>query len=198
MEINAIVAIDKLGCIGYNNDLVFKSKKDMKLFKQSTSNQIVIMGSKTYSSMGSMPLQNRVNIVLSRNLVDNNVLVYSDINKMLDDMMLSYPDKQLWVIGGSEVYKLFMEKDMVDNFYITKYNHISEKCDTHFPMELLSNYKLESNVDELDGDLEMSFQIYGRNKENMIEYSTEYPITEKTILIYNEYLNEILNRDLEN
>lgn len=163
MEINAIVAIDKFGCIGYNNDLIFKSKKDMKLFKQYTSNQIVVMGSKTYSSMDSKPLPNRVNIVLSRRLVDDNVLVYSDVSKMLDDMILSYPDKQIWVIGGSEIYKLFMEKGLIDNFFITKFNHVSQKCDTHFPMELLSNYELKSNIEEVDGDLEMSFQIYTKN-----------------------------------
>jgi dihydrofolate reductase len=163
MEINAIVAIDKLGCIGHENDLVFKSKKDMKLFKQSTSNQIVVMGSKTYSSMGSRPLPNRVNVVLSRKLVDDNVLIYDDIHKMLDDMILTYPDKQIWIIGGSEVYKLFMEYDMIDNFYITRFNHVSEKCDTHFPMELLSNYELKSSIEEVDGDLEISFQIYTRN-----------------------------------
>jgi dihydrofolate reductase len=164
MEINAIVAIDNNGCIGYNNDLVFKSKKDLKLFKQYTSNQIVVMGSKTYSSMGSRPLPNRINVVLSRKLIDDTVLVYQDIRKMLNDMMLTYSDKSIWVIGGSEVYKYFIDLGLIDNFYITKFDAISENCDTYFPTSLLQeNFQIYSVENEEDNGIKMQFMVYRKN-----------------------------------
>ncbi len=161
MEINAIVAIDENGCIGYNNDLIFKSKKDLKLFKHYTTNQIVVMGSKTYYSMGSKPLPNRINVVLSRKLVDYTVLVYDDIMKMLTDLISTYSDKSIWVIGGSEVYKWFMELGLIDNFYVTEFNAVSQNCDTSFPLSLLhENFEIYSVENEEDAGLKMQFKVY--------------------------------------
>lgn len=146
MKINLILATDLNGCIGYKDNLVFKSKKDLKRFKELTTNGIVVMGSNTYKSLGYKPLPNRVNIVLSSKLVDNNVQVYSDINVMLDDILKYYPDKTIWIIGGANVYKQFT--NIADEVYLTEFEAISDKCDTYFKIdEIYKYFKLDDFED---------------------------------------------------
>ena len=124
-----ILATDVNGCIGYKNELVFKAKKDLKRFKDLTTNNIVVMGSKTYESLNFKPLPNRISIVLSRKLNDNNVHVYSEIDTMLSDMIKYYQDKTIWIIGGAEIYKQFI--NIVDEIYLTLFSSMKDR----FPRE---------------------------------------------------------------
>ena len=64
--VSIIVAISENNAIGKNNELLFKIKKDLQNFKEITTNNVVIMGRKTYESIGK-PLPNRINVILSRN-----------------------------------------------------------------------------------------------------------------------------------
>ena len=66
--IRAIVAINNLNFIGLNNELMYSFKEDMDWFKKNTINSNVIMGRKTFESMGSKPLLNRFNIVLTNSV----------------------------------------------------------------------------------------------------------------------------------
>jgi len=112
-ECNIIVARNKNGYIGYKGDLLYKGlSKDMRFFKDSTNGGIVIMGRKTYESIGRA-LPNRINIVISRKekydiCVHN---VYS-ATSMIDALATAYTLKTIrykntpiWIIGGSRVYK---------------------------------------------------------------------------------------------
>jgi dihydrofolate reductase len=158
MKIKLIVAVSEDNCIGFENDLVFKSKKDLRRFKELTTNHIVVMGSKTYESIGSKPLPNRINIVLSNKLVDNNIYVYNDVNKILDDMLKYYPEKDIWIIGGENVYYQF--KDIVDELHVTKANVITDKCDTWFDISKFRNIVLDSTEYIEEGEKSHEYLIY--------------------------------------
>jgi dihydrofolate reductase len=160
MKINLILATDLNGCIGYEDNLVFKSKKDLRRFKELTTNGIVVMGSNTYKSLGYKPLPNRVNIVLSSKLVDNNVQVYSDINVMLDDILKYYPDKTVWIIGGANVYKQFT--NIADEVYLTEFEAISDKCDTYFKIDEIYKYFKFNSIEDTfyENDIKTNFIKY--------------------------------------
>lgn len=162
MQIKMILATDLNGCIGYNNELVFKAKKDLKRFKELTTNNIVVMGSKTYESLGLKPLTNRINIVLSRKLLDNNVHIYSDIDTMLSDIIKFYPDKTIWIIGGAEIYKQFI--NIVDEVHLTQFFTKSEQCDTYFRINeyIDKNFTIKDYQEHKENNLNFSFIHYGR------------------------------------
>lgn len=154
MKIKLIVAHDINLGIGCENKLVWDIPEDMKHFKNETMNKIVVMGSKTYYSIGK-PLPSRVNAVLSSKkylnkefennmlglpnsvpkVVDGN-LTYPDIykNKIFhskDELLDYYKDEdEIIVIGGESVYKEFL--DVADELVVTVVLHMF-KVDTYFP-----------------------------------------------------------------
>lgn len=165
MQIKMILATDLNGCIGYNNELIFKSKRDLKRFKVLTTNEIVVMGSKTYESLGYKPLPNRINVVLSNNINDNNdnnVHIYNNINTMLLDMLQYYPNKVMWIIGGANIYNQFI--DFVDEIYLTQFFFVSDKCDTFVNINdtLDKDFFIKSQEDFVENDLNISFINYER------------------------------------
>lgn len=165
MKINLILATDLNGCIGYNNNLVFKAKKDLRRFKELTTNQIVVMGSKTYESLGFKPLPNRINVVLSNKLNDNNVHIYNNIDTMLSDMIKFYPDKTIWIIGGANIYEQFI--NIVDEIYLTLFFEKSDKCDTFVNLNsyIYENFNLLNYEEHEENNLKFSFIDYGRIKK---------------------------------
>lgn len=163
MKINLIVAVTQDNCIGYKDNLIFRSKKDLRRFKELTSNNIVVMGSNTYKSLGYKPLPNRINIVLSNKLVDNNVYIYNDINKMLDDMLKYYPDKEIWIIGGANVYYQFIGK--VDEVHLTKSKLENLKCDTYFDISKFKNLFIDSIENIEDGENSHQYIIHKKNEK---------------------------------
>ena len=157
-----LLATDLNGCIGYKNDLVFKAKKDLRRFKELTTNQIVVMGSKTYESLGFKPLPNRINIVLSNKLNDNNVQIYNDIDIMLSDLIKYYPDKTIWIIGGANIYQQFI--NIVDEVYLTQFFATSDKCDTFIKLNsyLDNDFIINDYQEYEENGLNFSFIDYKR------------------------------------
>ena len=106
---------DKEG-ISKNGKIPWYIKEDLDLFKQITTNNIVVMGYKTYKSIGK-PLPNRKNIILSRNHLselNENVYFYNDIESLKNNFM----NKNLYIIGGREIYMQFI--DVADRLIISK------------------------------------------------------------------------------
>ena len=99
--ITLIAACSTNRVIGKNNTLIWKVPGDLKRFKELTSGHTVLMGRKTYESIGR-PLPNRRNIILSRNkdLVVEGCLVYSNLLEVLE-----LYKNDLFVIGGEEIYR---------------------------------------------------------------------------------------------
>jgi dihydrofolate reductase len=99
--ITLIAACSLNKVIGKNNTLIWKVPGDLKRFKELTSGHTVLMGRKTYESIGR-PLPNRRNIILTRNpeFKAEGCLIYSDLKEVLD-----LYKNDLFVIGGEEIYK---------------------------------------------------------------------------------------------
>jgi dihydrofolate reductase len=115
--ISHIVACSDNNVIGADGELPWQLPGDLKRFYQITSNRIVIMGRKTYESIGK-PLPNRVNIVISRQTHYN---AAGCLNAMsLEDALKAaeFTDEEVFIIGGGEIYKQSM--DIIDTIYMTK------------------------------------------------------------------------------
>ena len=124
--ISIIVATSKNRVIGNNNSLIWKLPADLKRFKQITTGSTVVMGRKTYESIGK-PLPNRRNIIITRDtnyLVDNCEIV----NSLEEALMLCNND--CFIIGGGEIYKQSI--DIADKIYLTLVQEDFEG-DTYFP-----------------------------------------------------------------
>ena len=107
-NLNLIVSADKNWGIGKDGALLFPLKQDMARFRKLTVGNIVIMGRKTLDSLpDGKPLPDRVNIVLTRdkNFTRDGVIVCNSVDE-LADTLVAYPQKQAYVIGGGEIYKL--------------------------------------------------------------------------------------------
>ena len=105
MQILIISAIAKNRVIGKNNDLPWHYPEDFKRFKTLTSGHAVVMGRKTYESLGR-PLPKRINIVLSRNkdLKIEGCQTAQSLEQA-KEICKQNNEQQMWIIGGSTVYK---------------------------------------------------------------------------------------------
>lgn len=102
-----IAHADKNNGIGKNNDLMFRLPLDMKFFRETTTDSVVIMGRKTLESFpGKKPLPKRVNIVITRNpdFEAENVITASSPEDAAK-ISTAYPDKKVFVIGGGNIYE---------------------------------------------------------------------------------------------
>ncbi len=139
-KISIIVAIDENGLIGKRNGLPWKLPADLKHFKDLTTGHIVIMGRKTYESIGK-PLPNRTNIVISRNL---NIPGCTTV-KSLEEATAAVPDDQeIFVMGGAEIYKQFLP--FTQKIYLTRVYHKFDG-DIFFPEPNLFGWKETSRQD---------------------------------------------------
>ena len=136
--LSIIVAVARNNVIGKDNKLIWHLPEDLKRFKRLTSGKNIIMGRKTFESLGRI-LPDRKHIILCNdmemNIDDDRVIVLDDINK-LDSYINS--DEENFVIGGATIYKLLMP--LCDKLYIT---HIDEEFDgdVYFPEIDLSIWK---------------------------------------------------------
>ncbi len=107
--ITIVVAMGKNNAIGKDNNLLWHLPKDLKHFKTLTSGHPIVMGRKTYESIGK-PLPNRTNIVVSRreNWFEEGILIVPSLKEALKHAKKI--DEQVFVIGGGEVYKQALEK----------------------------------------------------------------------------------------
>lgn len=143
MIISIIVAISKNQVIGKNNQLIWHLPKDMKFFMDTTMDTVVIMGRKNYESIPKKyrPLKNRKNVIITRNksYVAEGCTVVNTIDKSLK-FLNNIENSEVFVIGGGEIYKKFLEKGLIDRMYVT---HIDEYFDgdTFFPDVNYDNWK---------------------------------------------------------
>lgn len=175
MILSIISAIGKNNEIGKKNALLWDLPRDMKHFRETTEGHAVIMGQKTFESLGKdstgkpgRPLPNRRNIVitLDKNFVSEGVEVVHSPEKLID--LLNNTEKknsECFVIGGGQIYKLFIDK--ADRLYITHVNVEFSDADAYFPlidMDVWNKTKSEEfSADELN-KYDLEFATYGKNK----------------------------------
>lgn len=147
MKISIIAAIGKNNELGGKNGLLWNLPADMKHFKEITSGHIVVMGQKTFESIGR-PLPNRKNIVLTsdKNYLRDGVDAVHSLEELSGLLgKISKPNEEIFVIGGGQVYKSMMDK--ADKLYITHIDAEFPEADTFFP-EIIPIVFLETSREE--------------------------------------------------
>jgi dihydrofolate reductase len=169
-----IVACTLKGGIGKNGDIPWKAPLDLKQFYKLTMMRpkdkinVLIMGRRTYQSIGNKPLKDRVNIVVSNTLEpDEHIMIAHDFNSALN---ISYNIKDVhnvFVIGGSEIYKEAIKHKDCENIYLTQIKDDIE-CDTFFPLDLLTNFnKMVLNTDIIDNNVTYDMLLYSLIKDRL-------------------------------
>lgn len=156
MSINAIVAVDNNMGIGYENSLPWPyNKKDMKWFSKCTTGHVVVMGRGTWESLGSKPLPNRINVVISNNEVKGNPerTERGDIVDIIATLATKYSHLDIFIIGGADILQQALP--YCNKLYITKIKK-SYRCDTFIHNQDLEDF---SRLEYLDEDDSISIQI---------------------------------------
>jgi dihydrofolate reductase len=157
-KISIIVAMSENSVIGLNNQLPWHISEDLKNFRKTTLNHCVIMGRKTYESIGK-PLKDRRNIVISRSksLLIDGVEVVNSLDKaisIVDD------SSEIFIIGGEQIYTISLP--MATHLYITKVNG-EYKGDAFFPDYIQDEWKEIAREDLIsESSLNFSFLKYER------------------------------------
>ena len=153
-----IAAVDRKGAIGKGGKLPWHYSADMKFFRETTSGHAVVMGRKTWLTIGK-PLKNRLNIVLSRDTdiePQESLIVFSDIESVLSFNKSLSTD--LFVIGGAQIYEAFREH--IEKWIITEVPLTVQGADAFMPKGYLEGFKVvESQT--LDDDLMVKFYNRG-------------------------------------
>ena len=145
--VSIIVAVAQNGVIGDGNKLIWHISEDLKRFKAITTGHPVIMGRKTFESLGR-PLPNRTNVVVTRNphYFADGVLIADSLGEALG---MFRAEEEVFVIGGGEIYRQAM--DMADRFFLTEVCHDYEG-DTYYPEWRREDWELMSEERHQRGD----------------------------------------------
>lgn len=167
MKLAIIVAVAKNGVIGCNNKLPWHLPQDLKYFKAVTLGKPVIMGRKTYESIGK-PLPGRTNIVITRNkdwVTAEGVVVTNSFEQALFEAQKvqgsgGEPIYEIMVIGGAEIYRSALQ--FADRIYLTRVN-VEPEGDAFFDVLNEAEWGLESKAagDET-ASVPHEFLVYGR------------------------------------
>lgn len=162
---NIIVAVSENWGIGRDNDLLFNIPQDMKFFRETTMNKVVVMGRKTLESFPNQkPLPKRTNIVLSRNqdFSPDGVLVCHSIEELLKELK-KYNSEDVFIIGGEQIYRAMIP--FCHKAYITKVQKEAE-ADSFLPdFTKLHTWELEDTSPELsDNGYTFTFNLYKNNQ----------------------------------
>lgn len=153
--ISLIACMSKNYVIGNDNRLIWHLPEDLKHFKTITSGHAVVMGRKTYESIGK-PLVDRKNYILTKN-TDYKASGCIIVNSIRDVIDLN---EKIFIIGGSEIYNLFLP--FANKIYLTIINE-NFVGDTYFPKFNLDEWELiNSRVGEENEPLEYIFNLYER------------------------------------
>lgn len=125
-----IVAMAKNRMIGLNNKMPWHLPDDLKYFKAQTLNKPVIMGRKTFESIGARALPNRPNLVISRNpdFKAEGIKVFNSVEKAIESVSDDAPE--IVIMGGAQIYAQWIDK--VDRLLITEVDAEPEG-DAFFP-----------------------------------------------------------------
>lgn len=160
---NLIVAVDKNWAIGCRGRLLVSIPGDMKFFREVTTGKVVVMGRKTLESFpNGLPLKNRTNIVMTRNMdyTVKDAIVVHTMEELMEELK-KYDEEDIYVIGGESIYRLLLP--YCRTAHVTKIDHAFEG-DTFFPnLDEMPEWKITGESDEQTYfDLEYIFYRYER------------------------------------
>ena len=159
-----IVAFCKNNGIGFNNKMPWYLKSDLKRFKKLTigsGNNAVVMGRNTWVSLKGLSLPKRSNIILTSNMdyfqAKNQLFMQSFDDVAVVSQSQLYDD--IWLIGGEQIYRESLKKNLVDEIYATVIDN-DFACDTFFP-EIPREFKLiEESVLQSENNIKFNYVHY--------------------------------------
>jgi dihydrofolate reductase len=164
MTLSFIVAASDNNAIGVKNELPWRLPEDLKFFKRTTLGKPVIMGRKTYESLGK-PLPGRLNIVLSQtgNIeLPEGVLLFDSLAEAIERVE-DEDVEEAFIIGGGKIFDLAMP--YVDRMYITRVHATIDNADAFFPKIDHSHWKMvweEKHTKDEKHQYDYAFQQYER------------------------------------
>jgi len=141
-KIKLIVAADVNGGIGYKNKLLFDDKVEMKHFRQTTLDNAVLMGRKTWDSIPNAfkPLAGRENYVVSMTIPEQTsekLVIRNSINSALEYFKNESKLDTLYVMGGSTIYDYFLNNDLVDEIILTVFSKAAKNVDSYINQSII-------------------------------------------------------------
>lgn len=160
--INIIVAISDNYAIGRKGDMPWHLSGDLKFFKAKTTGNTVVMGRKTWLSIGAKPLPDRRNIVITGSAGFE--APGAEVCSSLEEALKENCGQELFVIGGGQIYRQAI--DLADRLYVTHIHANVDDADTFFPLIDSHIWKIteqsEEFTDEKSG-LSYQFTTYERS-----------------------------------
>jgi dihydrofolate reductase len=177
-RLTSIVAVNLEGAIGAQNALPWRLKTDMRFFKQQTTGNVAIMGRKTFESIGSRPLPNRCNVVLSHSFnlfpETENCLAATGIEEgLVRAAQAAGKKKEGFVVGGATMYEQFAP--FVDRYLVTIVDKQVPEADTFIVLDFLSatdRWDKELILSQSpDAENEAAFEIWEFTSRKIVEIS---------------------------
>lgn len=159
MQVSILVAVGQNGEIGKDNQLLWKLSDDLKLFKKRTLGHAIIMGRKTYDSIGK-PLPGRANIVISqnKNLKIEGCTVVHSLEEAIKSAEEQTDKEEIFIIGGQQIFEL--SAPIATKLYLTEVNAAFPDADTFFDVNPFKNWEVASTQSFAKSDKnEYSFDI---------------------------------------
>ncbi len=165
MRISMIVAHGKNREIGKDNQLLWHISEDMKNFKRLTTNHCMVMGRKTFESIGRA-LPKRKTIILTNNSeyqAAAGCVIANSLQNAIDSVAthVDFAQEELFIAGGGEIYNLFLP--VVDRIYLSEIDY-SISADTFFPEVDFSSWTLTEQQDHpaIGGSAAWKFSVWDR------------------------------------
>ena len=159
--LSIIVAVSDNLAIGRAGDMPWHISADLKYFKRVTENHTVIMGRRTWESIGCRPLKNRRNIVVSGTLAAGDG--FEVATSLTQAIKMTAGDGEVFIMGGGQLYRKAIRQ--ADRLYVTHVHTRVGDADTFFPRFTRRNWvRTDNNVPETDpgSGLTYEFAVYDR------------------------------------
>ena len=159
--IKAIMAVDEKGGISKGQSMPWpKNSIDLKWFKENTTNNVVVMGRKTWDDpFMPTPLKNRINVLITnkdKNLIQGaDYYLSGNIKNQIQDIQLKYMDKDIFIIGGSEIINLTF--NCIEQFYLTRI-YGNYNCEKFIDISSIENNM--KMIKKINGDSTCHFEIW--------------------------------------
>ncbi len=154
--INLIVCVDSKNGIGFNGTIPWNLPPDMEYFREKTTNNIIVMGRKTWESIGSKALPNRINIVITSNPENiKGAFAFTNLKEIIT--IIQQLKKSIFVIGGSKLYEEAIP--FADFIYLTRIDK-DFNCDTFFPHKMLNEHICSTSPWIKYNDLSYRYELY--------------------------------------
>lgn len=155
--ISMIFAVGENYELGYNNKLLWHLKNDLINFKKLTLNKTIIMGRKTFESLGRL-LPNRKHIVISNNYKTDleDIEITNDVKEIINRYENS--EEEVFIIGGASIYKLF--EDYASKLYITRVHEKFNKADVFYEYNIENFIEVDKVTYKKDEYNDYNYDIY--------------------------------------